>query len=157
LNTLRSDASARLKHTLTIIIGIIIAVIIFIPAPLCILIMRSITKHVKDIAVILRDISEGDLTKLIPETGKDEITALSRYFYLTPDKLKKLIGIIKQQAYILPDTGKVLASNMTETASAVNVIDESIQNIMGKKIYRELRRTSRLFPVNQKACWKLTR
>jgi len=134
LTTLRNDASTKLKYILTIIIGVIIGIILFILVPLCILIMRSITKPVKDIAVILKDISEGDLTKVIPETGKDEITSLSQYFNLTLGKLKKLLSIIKQQTNTLSEIGNVLASNMTETATAVNVIDKSIQSINGKVI-----------------------
>jgi methyl-accepting chemotaxis protein len=134
LNALRNEASTKLKHTLTIIIGIIIGVILFILAPLCILIMRSITKPVKNIAVILKDISEGDLTKIIPETGKDEITALSRYFNLTLDKIKEMIIAIKNESVELSDLGNDLSSNMTKTAAAINRITANIQGIKGRVI-----------------------
>jgi methyl-accepting chemotaxis protein len=134
LNTLRSDASAKLKHILTVIVGVIIGVIVLFLAPLIILIMMSITKPVKDIAVILKDISEGDLSKVIPETGKDEITALSRYFNLTLDKIKKMIIAIKNESADLSDLGNNLSSNMTETAAAINQITANIQGIKSRVI-----------------------
>jgi len=134
LNALRGDASAKLKRILTIIIGIIIGVIVFILVPLCVLIIRSITKPVKDIAVILKDISEGDLTKVIPETGKDEIAALSHYFNLTLDNIKKMILAIKAESVDLSDLGNDLSSNMTETAAAINEINSNIQSIKGRII-----------------------
>jgi methyl-accepting chemotaxis protein len=136
LDTLRIDASAELRYILLITIGIIVAGILFLLVPLCILIMRFITKPINAVAEILKDISqgEGDLTKAIPETGKDEISALSHYFNLTLDKIKKLIIIIKQQANTLSGIGDDLTSHMTETSSAVNNIDTAIQSINGKVI-----------------------
>jgi methyl-accepting chemotaxis protein len=136
LDILRIDASAELRYILIITIGIIVAGIIVILVPLCVLIMRSITKPINAVADILKDISqgEGDLTKAIPETGRDEISALSHYFNLTLDKIKKLIIIIKQAADTLSDIGKDLASQMTETSSAVRNIDTAIKNINGKVI-----------------------
>jgi methyl-accepting chemotaxis protein len=79
----------------------------------------------------LRDISEGegDLTKQIETKTKDEIGDLSRYFNLTLDKIRNLVVIIKKQAAALFDIGNELASNMTETAAAINEITANIQSI----------------------------
>jgi methyl-accepting chemotaxis protein len=88
------------------------------------------------VAYTLKDISEGegDLTRVIQETGKDEITDLSHYFNRTLEKIKNLIIIIKRQTGTLMDIGNELASNMNETAAAVNQIAANIQSIKGRVI-----------------------
>ncbi|MHC6202525.1 methyl-accepting chemotaxis protein [Breznakiellaceae bacterium SP9] len=90
-------------------------------------------KPVVNVALTLRDISEGegDLTKIIPVHGNDEVADLSRYFNLTLEKIKKLIITIKRQAVTLFDIGNDLASNMTQTAAAINEITANIQSIKG--------------------------
>jgi methyl-accepting chemotaxis protein len=95
------------------------------------IVIKFTVKPISSVAHILRDISEGegDLTKTIPVKGNDEITALSRYFNQTLDKIKQMIIAIKQRAASLSDIGGELASNMTETAAAVNEITANIQNI----------------------------
>ncbi|GHV96588.1 hypothetical protein AGMMS50293_29080 [Spirochaetia bacterium] len=93
-------------------------------------------KPVVNVALTLQDISEGegDLTKTIPVHGNDEVADLSRYFNLTLEKIKNLIIIIKRQAVTLFDIGNELASNMTETAAAINEITANIQSIKGRVI-----------------------
>jgi methyl-accepting chemotaxis protein len=99
------------------------------------IIMYSI-KPVSNVAFILKDISEGegDLTKTIPVKGNDEIADLSRYFNQTLEKIKKLVAAIKQQAATLFDIGTELASNMTESAAAINQITANIQGIKSRVI-----------------------
>jgi methyl-accepting chemotaxis protein len=82
----------------------------------------------------LKDIAEGegDLTMVISENGKDEITELSHYFNETLKKIKHLIITIKKQTTILFETGNELSSNMTETAAAVNEITANIQSIKSR-------------------------
>jgi methyl-accepting chemotaxis protein len=97
---------------------------------------RSISKPIIKTADILKDISEGegDLTKTIPVKGNDEIAALSQYFNQTLEKIRGLVAVIKQQATVLFDIGTELASNMTESAAAVNEITANIQNIKSRVI-----------------------
>jgi methyl-accepting chemotaxis protein len=99
-------------------------------------VLGYITKPIVTVTETLKDISqgEGDLTHIIPEKGNDEITDMSRYFNLTLEKIKKMIVSIKEQASVLSDTGNELAGNMTETASAINQITATIQNIRGRVI-----------------------
>jgi methyl-accepting chemotaxis protein len=116
---------------------VILAVIaILATAAVIFVILGFITKPIVTVTDTLKDISqgEGDLTRTIPEKGNDEITAMSRYFNLTLEKIKKMIISIKEQASVLSDTGNELASNMTETASAINQITATIQNIKGRMI-----------------------
>jgi len=134
LNTLRSDASTELKHILTVIIGIIIAVILFILAPLCVLIIRSITKPVKDIADSLKEISEGegDLTRTLAISGKDEVSDLSKYFNKTLGSISGLIRRIKYKVDALTNTGHELSANMAKTSKAVDEISNNFDGMKGK-------------------------
>jgi methyl-accepting chemotaxis protein len=85
---------------------------------------------------MLREISEGegDLTKRLTISSKDEIGDLAYYFNLTMDKIKNLIVIIKDEAAKLSEIGTDLSSNMTQTAAAINEITANIQSIKGRVI-----------------------
>jgi len=116
---------------------VILAVIAIIATALVFFIVLGyITKPIITVTNTLKDISqgEGDLTRTIPIKGNDEISDMSRYFNLTLEKIKKLIVSIKNQSSVLSDTGNELASNMTETASAMNEITANIQSIKGRMI-----------------------
>ncbi|MDR1787316.1 MAG: methyl-accepting chemotaxis protein [Treponema sp.] len=95
------------------------------------LVSRSIAKPIVNVALTLKDISEGegDLTKSIPVTSKDEVGDLARYFNATLEKIRALVITIKQQSAALFDIGSELSANTTETASAINQITANIQSI----------------------------
>ena len=118
---------------LTIIIAVIIAAAV---AVLVYFVLHFTMMPVVNVAATLKDIAqgEGDLTVKIPEKGKDEITELSHYFNQTIEKIRALIVIIKNEAGILSGIGSELASNMNETAAAVNEITANIQSIKGRVI-----------------------
>ncbi|MDR2898457.1 MAG: methyl-accepting chemotaxis protein [Spirochaetaceae bacterium] len=84
----------------------------------------TVTENLKEIAQ-----GEGDLTRTISIKAKDETGELAHYFNQTLEKIKNLVIIIKQQSLTLFDIGTELASNMTETAAAVNEITANIQSI----------------------------
>jgi methyl-accepting chemotaxis protein len=92
---------------------------------------KSIVKPIIGVTLTLKDISEGegDLTKRITTSSKDEIGDLSRYFNETLGKIRNLVISIKREAGRLSDIGNDLASNMNETAAAVNEINANIQSI----------------------------
>ncbi|MCL2192593.1 MAG: methyl-accepting chemotaxis protein [Treponema sp.] len=94
-----------------------------------------ISRMVKPIGLLTQTLDEaakGDLTKRLPELGNDEIARASRSFNLTMEELRKMITSIKKQAGTLSDIGSDLASNMVETASAMNQIAANIQSIKGR-------------------------
>jgi methyl-accepting chemotaxis protein len=99
-------------------------------------IAQSIVKPIIGVTLTLKDISEGegDLTRRIINNSKDEIGDLSRYFNNTLDKIKNLVVIIKEEAGMLSDVGGDLATNMNETAAAINEITANIQSIKGRVI-----------------------
>jgi len=94
------------------------------------------TKPIVKVADTLKDISEGegDLTRSIAVSSKDEIGNLALFFNKTLDKIKRLIIIIRDEAVSLSSIGNDLASNMTETAAAINQITANIQSIKGRVI-----------------------
>ncbi|MDR2746901.1 MAG: methyl-accepting chemotaxis protein [Treponema sp.] len=96
----------------------------------------NIAKPIVNVALTLKDISEGegDLTKTVDVHSKDEIGDLARYFNATLEKIKSLVVTIKNQSASLFDIGNELASNMTETAAAMNEISANIQSIKGRVI-----------------------
>jgi methyl-accepting chemotaxis protein len=118
---------------LTIIVALIslgIAVIIVY------VVLSGTTKPIVRVADTLRDISEGegDLTHAIAVHSKDEIGDLAKYFNKTLEKIKHLVLAIKKEAVGLQATGDSLASNMSETAAAINEITANIQGIKSRVI-----------------------
>jgi methyl-accepting chemotaxis protein len=117
----------------TIILGtaaaLITAVIIFLVA-------GNIAGPIVRVALTLKDISEGegDLTKTVAVNSRDEIGDLARYFNETLKKIKNLVITIKNQSVSLFEIGNDLASNMNETAAAINEITANIQSIKGRVI-----------------------
>jgi methyl-accepting chemotaxis protein len=116
---------------ITIVISIAVLVLVFAAALFS---SRSISKPIVRVADTLKDISEGegDLTRSITINSKDEIGDLALYFNNTLNKIKNLVVTIKKEAANLHNVGNDLASNMTETAAAVNQITANIQSIKGR-------------------------
>jgi methyl-accepting chemotaxis protein len=129
------DVLAAVNQLTRIAIIIVIAAIL-IAGVITFFVASSIAKPIINVALTLKDISEGegDLTKTIDVHSKDEIGDLGRYFNQTLEKIKILVVTIKQQAVSLFDIGNELASNMTETAAAINEITSNIQSIKGRVI-----------------------
>jgi methyl-accepting chemotaxis protein len=117
----------------TFIIG---AAAIGVAMILILIIAGNIAKPIITVTKTLKDISEGegDLTKQIEINSRDEIGDLAHYFNLTLKKIKDLVVIIKKQSVSLFDLGTELASNMTQTAAAINQITSNIQSIKGRVI-----------------------
>jgi methyl-accepting chemotaxis protein len=119
--------------TITIVISIVVLALVVAAA---LFLSRSISKPIIKVANTLKDISEGegDLTRSIAVTSNDEIGSLALYFNKTLEKIRKLVITIKQETASLHDVGNDLASNMTETAAAVNQITANIQSIKQRVI-----------------------
>ncbi|WP_461257034.1 Cache 3/Cache 2 fusion domain-containing protein, partial [Treponema sp. R80B11-R83G3] len=123
-NTISQESSDEIKE-----IGIIAAVTLLVSILLISLINKIIVvKPILSVVETLKDISEGegDLTREIAIKSNDEIGDLSFYFNKTLEKIKHLIIVIKKEANKLSDIGNNLASNMTETAAAINQIPANI-------------------------------
>jgi methyl-accepting chemotaxis protein len=97
-------------------------------------IARSISRPIVRTMTILKDVSDGDLTRQIDIRSKDEVGELVGYINFTIDKIKNLVMAIKNQSSALSDIGNDLAGNMTETAAAINEITATIQSIKTRAI-----------------------
>ena len=115
---------------------IIAAIAIAAAAVIVFFTVNGAIKPIVKVADTLKDISEGegDLTRKITVSSKDEIGDLAMYFNNTLEKIKNMIVIIKDEAAGLNNIGNDLASNMTQTAAAVNEITANIQSIKGRVI-----------------------
>jgi methyl-accepting chemotaxis protein len=93
-------------------------------------------KPINTASAMLKEISEGegDLTKRLAVSSRDEIGDMALYFNKTLDKIKSLIAIIKKEASNLLNISNNLASNMSETATAVNEIASNIHGVKSRVI-----------------------
>jgi methyl-accepting chemotaxis protein len=113
---------------------ILAAIAIVVAAVIVYFSLNNTVKPIVRVAETIKDISEGegDLTRSIAVSSKDEIGDLAMYFNKTLEKIKNLILVIKKEASGLNNIGNDLASNMTETAAAVNEITANIQSIKSR-------------------------
>jgi len=124
-----ADAANRAMQRNLLIIG---AVSLVVVAFVMLMFIMRMMKPIGLLTTTLDETANGDLTKRLPEVGNDEIARASRSFNKTMEELRKMITAIKQQAGTLSEIGANLASNMTQTASAMNQIAANIQSIKGR-------------------------
>jgi methyl-accepting chemotaxis protein len=88
---------------------------------------------------MLREISEGegDLTKQLKVTSKDEIGDMAWYFNKTFENIKNLIGVIKYKVNALTNTSLELSNNMAKTSTAVDQISAQFEDVDGLVIEQE--------------------
>ena len=100
------------------------------------LIALKLIRPIQKVVLALKDIAqgEGDLTVRLPLSGNDEITDLSEYFNQTIEKIGIAIKSVGQSGESMRQIGNELASNMTETASAVHEISANIDGVKQQAI-----------------------
>ncbi|MDR1058969.1 MAG: HAMP domain-containing protein, partial [Treponema sp.] len=133
IGTSYTDIMAPIRRMFLIIICIGAAMLAAMTAG-AFIIARSISRPIVRAMTILKDVSEGDLTRQIDIQTKDEVGELSGYINFTVDKIKSLVTAIRNQSSALSDIGSDLANNMTETATAINEITANIQSIKTRVI-----------------------
>ena len=109
-------------------IGVVISLIVLI---IVYLVARAIIKPIQTAVSALQNIAqgEGDLTVRLPVHGNDEITDMAEYFNETIEKIGVSIQQVGVNSNTMEEIGDELASNMTETASAVNEISANIDGV----------------------------
>jgi len=117
-----------------LLVAIIIALAIALTATIFLTIYVSsiISKPIALLTSTFDDVAGGDLTKRLPDEGKDEIARASRSFNKTMEELRKMIVAIKNQSGNMSEIGNDLASNMTKTATSMNEIIANIKNIQSR-------------------------
>ena len=121
-------------NRMIVFIIIMIAIIIVVSIIVVYIALNRVTKPIVEVSQTLKDIAqgEGDLTHVIHVKSKDEIGDLALYFNETLNKIKTLVMNIKYDAAALSAIGTDLASNMDETAAAINQITANVQSIKGR-------------------------
>ena len=114
---------------LTIAAALILSIIVII-----VILSVSVTRQLQPLSLVtagLRNIAqgEGDLTVRLPVHGNDEIAVLSEYFNETIAKIGASIKTVGTNTNTMEGIGNELASNMTETASAVHEISANIDSV----------------------------
>jgi len=123
-------------NTMTEFAIILAAIAIVIAGVIAYFVLDSTTKPIVKVAANLKDIAEGegDLTHTIVIHSKDEVGDLAMYFNKTLEKIRNLVKSVKKEATMLSEIGTDLASNMNETAAAVNEITSNIQSMKSRVI-----------------------
>ncbi len=108
-----------------------LAVLLLVTSIVSFFLFQSITRPLAVAVSALKNISQGDgdLTKRLDERSAGEIGHLARYFNETMTKISGVIASIKAETRSMMDVGSRLASNMTETAAAVNEISATIVGV----------------------------
>jgi methyl-accepting chemotaxis protein len=118
-------------YRMTMILIILGVVVLGVVTIIVLFVSRLFSKPIVLVTDTLKDISEGegDLTKQINVTSKDEIGDLSKYFNETIGNIRVLVGTIKHKVHALTNTGHELAVNMEKTSTAVDNIAASFEEI----------------------------
>jgi methyl-accepting chemotaxis protein len=81
-----------IKRRMTIIIGTIAAVLLFILGPFCFFILRSISKPLNATVKAAEELAKGNMDIAITVNGKDEITTLERSFIKMSGNLREMFS-----------------------------------------------------------------
>ena len=127
LSVFTADAKRALIATVIQYVLILLAVIVV----LYLLVGRYVSKPLQFTSGALKNIAQGDgdLTVRLPVRGNDEIAELSEYFNETIGKIGASVMTVGTNSNLMEEIGNELASNMTETASAVNQISANIDGV----------------------------
>lgn len=115
-------------HQMVIMLSLVFLVCLLIVMPIVYWIAASFGKMVSNVAEGLHDIAdgEGDLTRRLKITTKDELGDLARWFNLFIEKLLNIIREISVNAEDLSSSSKNLSALSQEmTGSAIEVSSES--------------------------------
>jgi methyl-accepting chemotaxis protein len=121
-------------------IGIISAGLLLVSILLMSLSSRFvITKPIVKVADSLKEISEGegDLTRTLAISSKDEVGDLSKYFNKTLGSISDLIRRIKYKVNALTNTGYELSANMDKTSKAVDEISANFEGMKSQMSKQE--------------------
>jgi len=131
ISEVHSGVSQMIWFAIILFLGVMAAVV-----AVAFFVSRSIALPIRKMTDTLKDIAtgDGDLTVSLPDTSHDEVGEASMYFNQTIKKIRELIISIKNQAAGLSEIGNNLASNMTQTAAAMNEIAANLQSIKARVV-----------------------
>ena len=126
----QSVSAILMDHLVRLVIILAACSAVILPAAF--ILSRSLTRPIKRIIAVFKDMSDGDitdLTKRIENTASDEIGDMSRIANDTFERLRGLVTTIHGQAGVISGVGMELSANMTETAAAIAQISANIRSV----------------------------
>jgi methyl-accepting chemotaxis protein len=126
MSVINEPVLRMLSLAIPVVVGMLVLIFIAI-----FFMARSISRPLGLMMATFADIGEGNLTRQLEITSKDEIGDISRSFNQTMEKVRHLIITIKEQSAKLLNIGGELSVNMTETTAAINEITANIESIKG--------------------------
>ncbi len=109
--------------------SIVTFVILIISIACSVLLSLTVTRPVKKIVGVLKEISEGDgdLTQNLPVTGHDELTLLAIYFNKTLEKTRTAISSVIQESGKINENSNFLKKDMEGTSVVADEINSNIK------------------------------
>lgn len=104
--------SEDLKWRMIYVLGVVVCLIIFVLIPLCVIVLRSISRPLADLDRSAKRIADGDLEVVLNPTGKDEISKLQ-------DSLNRMVESLKASLADAKTKGDEAERQAQETCSAM--------------------------------------
>jgi methyl-accepting chemotaxis protein len=133
LTTTRDSVMEEVTQLRNVII-VIVAAFMVIGFVAAMFIANFIGRRLKNVRNTVERLGNGDFSQSHKVLAQDEIGAIAEALNQCMEKIRHLINTIKKQGASLTEIGNDLASNMNETAAAVNQITANIQSIKGRII-----------------------
>ena len=121
--------NSGIKKSVVYIILISLSILLFVVIISIFIVKKIIIKPISKTITVFQEVGNGDLTVNVPLLGNDELTDMSGYFNQTIAKMRDSLTSIHNGATEMQAVGIQLASNMTETASAVHQISANIDGV----------------------------
>ncbi|MNI16512.1 Methyl-accepting chemotaxis protein McpA [compost metagenome] len=109
--------------------AVVAAISLIIGALIVMLVIRSISRPLKDLALTSEKISQGDLTNKIQIQTNDELGQVSERFNTMVDSLRSVILDISHASNQLAASSEELSASAEQTSQATEHIASSIQDI----------------------------
>ena len=118
-----------IKKSVFYIISLSLSILLFVVIISIFIVKKMIIKPISKTITVFQEVGKGNLTVNVPLIGNDELTDMSGYFNQTISQMRNSLTSIHNGATEMQEVGIQLASNMTETASAVNEISANIDGV----------------------------
>ena len=131
MTTLKKTISGYIVRQVIIIAAIAVTILITSIIVNTLSLNLILLKPIRSATDMLKEISEGegDLTKELVVSSKDEIGTLAHYFNLTFASIRDLVGVIKNKVNALSNTSFELSGDMAKTSKAIKDISTNFESM----------------------------
>ncbi|MDR2480207.1 MAG: methyl-accepting chemotaxis protein [Treponema sp.] len=133
---IREREAAGLKQRMLLIIGILAVGILFILGPLCIFILRSITRPLKNTVKAAQSLASGKLDISLAVSGNDEITVLEKSFLEMAEKLQNSFSDVRtkesearSQAEGAQKTAEKILNIAVQVERAAQEVEDTVSSV----------------------------